>query len=45
MTDAALIWSYLASQPLLWLTATLFAYWAGDSLFRAPDATLPPIQC
>lgn len=35
MTDAALIWSYLASQPLLWLTATLFAYWAGDSLYRA----------
>lgn len=34
MTDAALIWSYLASQPLLWLTATLFAYWAGDSLYR-----------
>ncbi|PYF12080.1 putative murein hydrolase (TIGR00659 family) [Rhodobacter viridis] len=34
MNDAALIWSYLASQPLLWLTATLFAYWAGDSLYR-----------
>lgn len=34
MTDAALIWSYLASQPLLWLTATLFAYWVGDSLYR-----------
>lgn len=35
MNDAALIWSYLSSQPLLWLTATLAAYWAGDSLFRA----------
>jgi len=34
MNDAALIWSYLSSQPLLWLTATLFAYWAGDSLYR-----------
>jgi predicted murein hydrolase (TIGR00659 family) len=35
MTDAALIWSYLASKPLLWLCATLFAYWAGDAAFRA----------
>ena len=35
MNDAVLIWSYLASQPLLWLSATLFAYWAGDALFRA----------
>lgn len=35
MTDAALIWSYLAQQPLLWLTATLAAYWAGDTMFRA----------
>ena len=35
MNDAALIWSYLASQPLLWLTATLAAYWAGDTIFRA----------
>ncbi|TKW68583.1 MAG: LrgB family protein [Paracoccus denitrificans] len=35
MNDAVLIWSYLASQPLLWLTATLAAYWAGDALFRA----------
>lgn len=35
MTDAALIWSYLASQPLLWLTATLAAFWVGDMLFRA----------
>ncbi|SOC07339.1 predicted murein hydrolase (TIGR00659 family) [Rhodobacter sp. JA431] len=34
MTDAALIWSYLTSQPLLWLTATLLAYWAGDRLFQ-----------
>ena len=35
MNDAALIWSYLASQPLLWLTATLAAYWLGDAVFRA----------
>ncbi|WP_420342554.1 LrgB family protein [Paenirhodobacter sp.] len=33
MTDAFQIWSYLASQPLLWLCATLFAYWIGDALF------------
>ncbi|WP_339109091.1 LrgB family protein [Thioclava sp. GXIMD4216] len=35
MRDAFTIWSYLASQPLLWLCATLFAYWAGDAIFRA----------
>lgn len=35
MTDAALIWTYLASGPLLWLTVTLAAYWAGDTAFRA----------
>lgn len=35
MTDGALIWSYLSSQPLLWLTATLAAYCAGDAVFRA----------
>lgn len=35
MTDAALIWSYLSRGPLLWLTATLFAYWIGDRCFRA----------
>lgn len=34
MTDAALIWSYLTQGPLLWLTATLAAYWLGDSFFR-----------
>lgn len=34
MTDAALIWSYLARAPLLWLTATLAAYWLGDLAFR-----------
>lgn len=34
MTDPALIWSYLTQGPLLWLTATLAAYWLGDSLFR-----------
>ncbi|TQS73693.1 LrgB family protein [Rhodobacteraceae bacterium] len=35
MTNPAEIWSYLASQPLLWLCATLFAYWVGDAVFRA----------
>lgn len=35
MTDAALIWSYLSREPLLWLTATLLAYWLGDRAFRA----------
>ncbi|RJL19232.1 LrgB family protein [Paracoccus siganidrum] len=35
MTDPSLIWSYLAQGPLLWLTATLVAYLAGDACFRA----------
>ncbi|MBC7137856.1 MAG: LrgB family protein [Defluviimonas sp.] len=35
MTDPALIWSYLARGPLLWLTVTLLAYWAGDAAARA----------
>ncbi|MFT4011960.1 MAG: LrgB family protein [Paracoccus sp. (in: a-proteobacteria)] len=35
MTDPVLIWSYLTQGPLLWLTATLLAYWAGDRFFRA----------
>ncbi|SLN16868.1 Inner membrane protein YohK [Aquimixticola soesokkakensis] len=35
MSDYADIWSYLSSGPLIWLTATLFAYAAGDALFRA----------
>ncbi|MFP4238424.1 MAG: LrgB family protein [Rhodosalinus sp.] len=29
------IWSYLAREPLLWLTATLLAYLAGDGISRA----------
>jgi predicted murein hydrolase (TIGR00659 family) len=32
MTDLAQIWSYLATEPLLWLTATLAAYALGDAL-------------
>lgn len=28
------IWTYLAREPLLWLTATLVAYAVGDALFR-----------
>ncbi|MDM7459371.1 MAG: LrgB family protein [Paracoccus sp. (in: a-proteobacteria)] len=35
MGDATLIWSYLAEGPLLWLTATLLAYLAGDAVSRA----------
>lgn len=35
MNSAALIWSYLAEGPLLWLTATLVAYLIGDACFRA----------
>lgn len=29
------IWTYLAQEPLLWLTATLIAYAVGDALFKA----------
>lgn len=35
MSDAALIWSYLAREPLLWLTLTLIAYAIGDAASRA----------
>ncbi|WP_417806243.1 LrgB family protein [Thioclava sp.] len=35
MTDPFKLWSYLSSEPLLWLWATLVAYWIGDFLFRA----------
>lgn len=35
MTDFAEIWSYLSRGPLLWLTATLAAYAAGDACARA----------
>lgn len=36
MNDPALlIWSYLTQGPLLWLTATLAAYWIGVTVFRA----------
>lgn len=35
MTDAALIWSYLSRDPLVWLAATLAAYWIGDRLSLA----------
>lgn len=35
MRDVAEIWTYLAQSPLLWLSATLAAYWIGDSAFRA----------
>jgi predicted murein hydrolase (TIGR00659 family) len=35
MTDFSEIWSYLSQGPLMWLTATLAAYAAGDACFRA----------
>ena len=35
MTDFAEIWVYLSREPLVWLTATLAAYIAGDACFRA----------
>ena len=35
MPEFAEIWSYLRQDPLLWLTATLGAYLAGDAAFRA----------
>ncbi len=35
MREFAEIWSYLAESPLLWLTATLAAYTAGDAAARA----------
>ena len=34
MSDPVLIWSYLAQGPLLWLTAMLRAYLAGDAVSR-----------
>ena len=37
MTDFIEIWSYLSRGPLLWLTATLLAYAAGDACFRAAN--------
>ena len=35
MTEFIDIWTYLSSEPLLWLTATLAAYAVGDALFKA----------
>ena len=35
MTEFQDIWTYLSSEPLLWLTATLVAYVIGDALFQA----------
>ncbi|MGO4914312.1 LrgB family protein [Pseudogemmobacter sp. W21_MBD1_M6] len=35
MSDLTRIWTYLAQEPLLWLTATLIAYSLGDAAFRA----------
>ncbi len=35
MNEFTQIWTYLAEEPLLWLTATLIAYSLGDAAFRA----------
>lgn len=35
MNDVTQIWSYLAQDPLLWLTLTLVSYGIGDAAFRA----------
>jgi predicted murein hydrolase (TIGR00659 family) len=35
MTEFSDIWSFLNQDPLLWLTATLFAYAMGEAAFRA----------
>ncbi|MEQ9039936.1 MAG: LrgB family protein [Silicimonas sp.] len=35
MSDVTRFWSYLAQEPLLWLTLTLLAYAAGDAAYRA----------
>ncbi|MCF6444898.1 LrgB family protein [Nereida sp. MMG025] len=34
MTDVSDIWIYLSQEPLLWLTATLVCYLAGDTVSR-----------
>ncbi|ASJ71223.1 LrgB family protein [Granulosicoccus antarcticus] len=35
MNELTQVWTYLAEEPLLWLTATLIAYSIGDAAFRA----------
>jgi predicted murein hydrolase (TIGR00659 family) len=35
MSELSQIWTYLAEEPLLWLTATLIAYSVGDAAFKA----------
>lgn len=34
MTEFTIVWTYLSSEPLLWLTATLVAYSLGDWVFK-----------
>lgn len=34
MNELSAIWTYLAREPLLWLTATLIAYGIGDACYR-----------
>ncbi len=35
MSEALALWSYLAREPLLWLTLTLSAYIAAEALSQA----------
>jgi predicted murein hydrolase (TIGR00659 family) len=37
MTDVSLLWSYLATSPLIWLTTTILAYLVADGLARRLD--------
>ena len=34
MTEVTSLWSYLATSPLIWLTATIFAYLVADGVAR-----------
>ena len=45
MTDAGMIWSYLSRGPLLWLTATLVAYWLGDRFSGRWGGKAGPTRC
>ena len=39
------IWTYLAQEPLLWLTATLIAYAIGDALFGLSGKQIGRASC
>ncbi len=40
MTNFVELWVYLSASPLLWLTATLIAYAAADTISAASSAVL-----